>query len=130
LWLLAAIPLVTAVSTVSGAVLRALERLIRVLWTYVAATVMTLLVGLPLVFAYGVNGALTSMLLAAATTAILGTHASWRLTSAPRRPDRRRKRGWRDDPVAAETRALRSASFVDSSDGASDGSRDGTRARP
>jgi O-antigen/teichoic acid export membrane protein len=130
LWLLAAIPLVTAVTTVSGAVLRALERLIRVLWTYVAATVMTLLVGLPLVFAYGVNGALASMLLAAATTAILGTHASWRLTSAPRRPDRRRKRGWQDEPASAGTRALRSAPFVDSSDGTSDGSRDGARARP
>jgi O-antigen/teichoic acid export membrane protein len=92
LWLLAAIPLVTAVSTVAGAVLRALERLTRVLWTYVAATLMTLLVGLPLVFVYGVNGALASMLLAALTTAVLGTHASWRLTSEPKRPDRQRTR--------------------------------------
>jgi O-antigen/teichoic acid export membrane protein len=130
LWLLAAIPLVTAVSAVSGAVLRALERLGRVLWTYVAATVMTLLVGLPLVFAYGVNGALASMLLAALTTAILGTHASWRLTSAPRRPDRRRTRRWPGGPASAGTRAPSSAPFVDSSDGTSDGSRDGAHARP
>ena len=82
LWLLAAIPVVTAVSAVSGAVLRSLERLDRVLWSYVAATVVTLVLGLPLVFAYGVNGALTSTLVTAATTAILGTYASQRLTAA------------------------------------------------
>jgi O-antigen/teichoic acid export membrane protein len=105
LWLLAAIPLVTAVSAVSGAVLRALERLGRVLWTYVAATVVTLLVGLPLVFAYGVDGALASMLLSAVTTAILGTHASWRLTSAPRGPDRRRARRRPDEPASDATPA-------------------------
>jgi O-antigen/teichoic acid export membrane protein len=105
LWLLAAIPLVTAVSAVSGAVLRALERLGRVLWTYVAATVVTLLVGLPLVFVYAVNGALASMLISAVTTAILGTHASWRLTSAPRRPDRRRARRRPDEPASDATPA-------------------------
>lgn len=82
LWLLAAIPVVTAVSAVSGAVLRSLERLDRVLWSYVVATVVTLVLGLPLVFAYGVNGALTSTLATAATTAILGTYASQRLTAA------------------------------------------------
>jgi O-antigen/teichoic acid export membrane protein len=109
LWLLAAIPLVTAVSAVSGAVLRTLERLGRVLWTYVAATVVTLLIGLPLVFAYGVNGALASMLLSAATTAILGTHASWRFISAPRRPHRRRARGWPDEPASDGAPALSSS---------------------
>jgi O-antigen/teichoic acid export membrane protein len=86
LWLLAAIPFVSAVSGVSGAVLRAVERPDRVLWTYVAATAVTCLVGLPLVFAYGVNGALASLLLSAATTAILGTHASRRFMAAPRQP--------------------------------------------
>jgi hypothetical protein len=43
---------------------------------------VTLVLGLPLVFAYGVNGALTSTLATAATTAILGTYASQRLTAA------------------------------------------------
>jgi O-antigen/teichoic acid export membrane protein len=109
LWLLAAIPLVTAVSAVAGAVLRALERLGRVLWTYVAATVMTLLVGLPLVFAYGVNGALASMLLSAATTAVLGAHASRRFTSAPRRSNQRRAQGWPDEPPSDGATALSSS---------------------
>jgi O-antigen/teichoic acid export membrane protein len=88
LWLLAAIPVVTAVSTVAGAVLRALERLDWVLWTYVAATAATLLVGLPLIFHYGVDGALASLLLSAATTAIVGTHASRRCITAPTRQAR------------------------------------------
>jgi O-antigen/teichoic acid export membrane protein len=86
LWLLAAIPLVSAVSGVAGAVLRAVERPDRVLWTYVAATTVTLLVGLPLVFAYGVDGALASLLLSAATTAILGIYEGWRFVAAPRQP--------------------------------------------
>ena len=63
LWLLAAIPLVAAVSGVSGAVLRALERPDQVLWSYVVATGVTCLFGLPLVYRYGVDGALASMLL-------------------------------------------------------------------
>jgi O-antigen/teichoic acid export membrane protein len=83
LWLLAGIPLVTAVSGVSGAVLRVLERPDRVLWTYVAATAVTFLIGLPLVYGYGVDGALASMLLASATTATLGMHACRRLIAAP-----------------------------------------------
>jgi O-antigen/teichoic acid export membrane protein len=86
LWLLAAIPLVSAVSGVAGAVLRAVERPDRVLRTYVAATAVTLLVGLPLVFAYGVDGALASLLLSAATTAILGLYEGRRFVAAPRRP--------------------------------------------
>jgi O-antigen/teichoic acid export membrane protein len=89
LWLLAAIPLVTAVSGVSGAVLRALERPDQVLWTYVAATAATCLVGLPLVYAYSVDGALASLLLSATTTGVLGTLASRRLT-AQRQPTVRR----------------------------------------
>ena len=86
LWLLAAIPVVSAVSAIAGAVLRAVERPDRVLWTYVAATAVTLLVGLPLVFAYGVNGALVSLLLSAATTAILGIYAARGLVAAYTRP--------------------------------------------
>ena len=86
LWLLAAIPLVTAVSGVSGAVLRAVERPDRVLWTYVAATAVTFVIGLPLVYGYGVDGALGSMLLSTGTTAILATVASRRLTEAQRQP--------------------------------------------
>jgi O-antigen/teichoic acid export membrane protein len=103
LWLLAAIPLVTAVSTVSGAVLVALQRLDRVLWSYIAATAVTLLVGLPLVVAYGVDGALASMLLSVATTAILMTHARWRFTSVPRQPDLRRAHGWQKEPASDGT---------------------------
>jgi O-antigen/teichoic acid export membrane protein len=86
LWLLAAIPLVSAVSGVAGAVLRVVERPDRVLWTYVAATTVTLLVGLPLVSAYGVDGALASLLLSAATTAILGIYEGRRFVAAPRQP--------------------------------------------
>lgn len=82
LLLLAAIPLVTAVSAVPGMVLRALERPDQVLRTYVAATIVTCLVGLPLVFEFGVLGALTAVLLSAATTAISGSLASARLIRA------------------------------------------------
>jgi len=87
-WLLALIPLFTGVFTVSGDVLASLERLNRVLWSFIAAAAVTLLIGLPLVFAYGVNGALTSMLLSAATTAVLSTYASRQATAALRQsPD-------------------------------------------
>jgi O-antigen/teichoic acid export membrane protein len=86
LCLLAAIPLVTAISGVSGAVLRALEQPDRVLWTYVAAAAVTCLVGLPLVNRYSVNGALGSILLSTSTIAILGTWASRRFTA--QRPQR------------------------------------------
>jgi O-antigen/teichoic acid export membrane protein len=79
LWLLAAIPLATAVSAVSGAILRVLERPDQVLWTYVAATTVTCLVGLPLVYHFSVDGALASMLLSTVTTAILATYAGRRL---------------------------------------------------
>lgn len=111
LWLLAAIPLVSAVSGVSGAVLRAVERPDRVLWTYVASTVVTCLFGLPLVFAYGVDGALASLLLSAATTAILGTHASRRFIAAPTRPTGALTEpgAWPDIPRSAGTRARRSS---------------------
>lgn len=81
LWLLAVIPLMTAVSVVAGAVLRALERPDRVLWTYVAATAVTCLAGLPLVFLFGVDGALTALLLSSATTAITGLVAAGGLTA-------------------------------------------------
>jgi O-antigen/teichoic acid export membrane protein len=93
LWLLAAIPLVAAVSGVSGAVLRALERPDRVLWTYVAATAVTCFIGLPLVFRYGVDGALASVLLSTATTATLATYASRRLTAVPSQPTVARRGG-------------------------------------
>jgi O-antigen/teichoic acid export membrane protein len=100
LWLLAAIPFVTAVSTVSGAVLLALERPDRMLWAYVAATAVTLLIGLPLVFAYGVNGALASMLLSTATTAILVTHASQRSTTAPSQVASAQRGEWSEEPAS------------------------------
>ncbi len=86
LWLLAAIPLVSAVSGVAGAVLRALERPDRVLWTYVAATAVTCLVGLPLVLRFSVTGALASLLLSAATTAALGVWECRRLVDARPQP--------------------------------------------
>jgi O-antigen/teichoic acid export membrane protein len=109
LWLLAAIPPVTAVSWVSGAVLRALERPDQVLWTYIAATAVTLLIGLPLVFGYSVDGALTSLLLSAATTAILGTHASRRLTAVPRHPPSVERREWTAEH-ASDAPAVRNSS--------------------
>jgi O-antigen/teichoic acid export membrane protein len=73
LWLLAAIPLAAAFSGISTAVLRAMERPDHVLWAYVAATGVTVLVGLPLVHRYSVDGALGSMLLSTGTTAIAAT---------------------------------------------------------
>jgi O-antigen/teichoic acid export membrane protein len=81
LWLLAVIPLVTSVSAVAGAVLRAVERPDRVLWTYIAATAMTCVVGLPLVYRFGVDGALAALLFSATTTAISGVWAAQRLAS-------------------------------------------------
>jgi O-antigen/teichoic acid export membrane protein len=110
LWLLAAIPLVTAVSTVAGDVLAVLERLDRVLWSYVAGTAVTLLVGLPLVFNYGVDGALASMLLSVATTAILCTYAVRRSTAAPRRPTGAPRGEWPDEPASDGAPALGSSS--------------------
>jgi O-antigen/teichoic acid export membrane protein len=80
LLMLAALPLVAAVSGVAASLLRALERPDQVLLTYVAASAVTCLVGLPLVSAYSVHGALASVLLSSATTATLGTAACWRLT--------------------------------------------------
>jgi O-antigen/teichoic acid export membrane protein len=106
LWLLAAIPVVTAVSAVSGAVLRSLERLDRVLWSYVGATVVTLFIGLPLVFGYSVNGALTSILLTAATTAVLTTYASQRLTAGGRQLTGARGADRRDEPASDRAPAL------------------------
>jgi O-antigen/teichoic acid export membrane protein len=106
LWLLAAIPVVTAVSAVSGAVLRSLEQLDRVFWSYVAATLVTLFLGLPLVFGYGVNGALTSILLSATTIAILTTYASQRLSAAGRRLTGARGADTRDEPKSGTAPAL------------------------
>ena len=114
LWLLAVIPLVSAVSGVAGAVLRALERPDRVLWTYVAATAVTCLVGLPLVLRFSVNGALASLLLSAATTAALGVWECRRLVGARPQPEAPPGRipaepaPWRRQP-AEPTREGRSA---------------------
>jgi O-antigen/teichoic acid export membrane protein len=98
-WLLALIPLFTGVFTVSGDVLASLERLNRVLWSFIAAAAVTLLIGLPLVFAYGVDGALTSMLLSAATTAVLSTYASRRSTAALRQSPDAQRRSRPDEPA-------------------------------
>ena len=80
LWLLAATPLFTAISLVSSAVLRALERPDRVLWTNVASTAVTCVIGLPLIWLWSVDGALGSVLLSAVTAAVLATWAGHRLT--------------------------------------------------
>jgi O-antigen/teichoic acid export membrane protein len=80
LWLLAAILLFTAILGVVSSVLRALERPDYLMWTNVAATVVTCVVGLPLVFWWGVNGALGSVLLSVVTTLALATWGSRRLT--------------------------------------------------
>jgi O-antigen/teichoic acid export membrane protein len=89
LWMLAAIPLVTAVAAISGTTLRAIERPDWVLRTYVAATVVTCLVGLPLVYRFGVDGALAALLLSSVTTAVSGVLASRRLTGEGSTPPRR-----------------------------------------
>jgi O-antigen/teichoic acid export membrane protein len=82
LWLLAVIPLGTAILGVSSSVLRAVERPDCVLWANVAATAVTFIVGLPLVFKWGTNGALGSVLLSLVTTVILASWAGHRLTRA------------------------------------------------
>jgi O-antigen/teichoic acid export membrane protein len=79
LLMLAALPLVAAVSGVAAAVLRAMERPDQVLWTYVAATAITCVAGLPLVYAYSAHGALASLVLSSAVTAALGTAACRRV---------------------------------------------------
>ena len=89
LWLLAATPLFTGISLVSSGVLRALERPDRVLWTNLASTAVTCVVGLPLVLWWSVDGALGSVLLAAGTAAALATWASHRLSGHPREVARR-----------------------------------------
>jgi O-antigen/teichoic acid export membrane protein len=95
LWILAVIPVVTAVSAIAGTVLRAIERPDWVLRTYVAATLVTCLVGLPLVYRFGVDGALAAILLSSLTTALFGVLASRRLTdegsARPRRARRPRE---------------------------------------
>jgi O-antigen/teichoic acid export membrane protein len=80
-WLVAALPLVTSISLVSAGVLRALERPDRVLWTYVTSTAVTGLAGLLLVHRWGVNGALSSLVLAATGAAIVAKENCRRLAS-------------------------------------------------
>jgi len=93
LWLVAAIPLFTAVSLVSTAVLRALERPDQVLLTSIGSTVVTCVLGLPLIWRWGVEGALASILLSALTAAALARWANVRLTSEERAGERRHGRG-------------------------------------
>jgi O-antigen/teichoic acid export membrane protein len=124
LWLLAAIPLATAVSAVSGAVLRVLERPDQVLWTYVAAATVTCLIGLPLVYHFSVDGALASMLLSTATTAVLATYAGRQLLAAQTRSASATRAGV---PRACETAELHeehrrgAMPFIDSRDGGRSG---------
>jgi O-antigen/teichoic acid export membrane protein len=89
LWLIAAIPFFTALSLVSTAVLRAVERPDQVLLTSIGSTAVTCLIGLPLIWRWGVEGALASILLSAATAAALARWANLRLATAGRPGERR-----------------------------------------
>jgi O-antigen/teichoic acid export membrane protein len=84
LWLVAAIPFFTAVSLVSVAVLRAVERPDQVLLTSVGSTAVTFLIGLPLIWRWGVDGALASILLSAVAAAVLARWANLRVTAGTR----------------------------------------------
>jgi O-antigen/teichoic acid export membrane protein len=79
LWLLAAIPPLTATLAVSSSTLRALERPDWIMWANVAATAVTCVIGLLLVFWWAVDGALVSILLSLVTTVALASWASHRL---------------------------------------------------
>jgi len=85
LWMIAIIPLFTAILGVSSSVLRAAERPDRVMWANMAATAVTCAIGLPLVYVWGVDGALASVLLSLVTTVVLATWAGHRVmdTSSP-----------------------------------------------
>jgi O-antigen/teichoic acid export membrane protein len=79
--LVAALPVAVSISLVSAGILRAMERPDRVLWTYVASTAVTCSAGLLLVYLWGVNGALASLVLSASVAAIVAKESSRRLTA-------------------------------------------------
>jgi O-antigen/teichoic acid export membrane protein len=79
LTLLAIIPLLTAILAVSSSVLRALERPDWIMWANAASTAVTCVIGLPLVYWWGVDGALGSVLLSLVTTVVVVAHAGHRL---------------------------------------------------
>jgi O-antigen/teichoic acid export membrane protein len=86
LWLVATIPVAAATSLAAGSVLRALERPDLVLRSYLVTAVVAVAVGLPMVFAWGITGALGSILLSTATTALLTAAAAGsRVTADPAR---------------------------------------------
>lgn len=78
LWLAGLIPLMAAVSSVYGAALRALELPNRVFMTYACSTGLAVTVGLALVRARGVEGALIGWLLTYSVTAGMMTLSFWR----------------------------------------------------
>jgi len=70
LWLLGLVPLGLGVTTVLSAVLRALERPDLVFWAQAFATVVTLTLGVGLVWCWGVKGAIYGVSLSGATGAL------------------------------------------------------------
>lgn len=75
-WWLAAIPVAGALVDVLGAALRALERPKLVFAAYVATAAIAALLGLPLMFEYGVLGAVIALL---ATSLVTGAAMAWLL---------------------------------------------------
>jgi len=83
LWLAGLVPLMAAVSNVNGAALRALELPSQVFLTYVCSTGVAVTIGLMLVRAWGVEGALVGWLLAYAVTASMMVFSFWRSRRRP-----------------------------------------------
>lgn len=71
LWIAGALPVCTALIAVLGGTLRAVERPDKIFWAYVAATAVTVTLGMALIAALGVAGALTGLLLSSVTTVIV-----------------------------------------------------------
>lgn len=63
------IPIAAGAAMVLGAGLRAIERPSSVFWGYVAASVSTVFLGLPLAYVWGVSGAASGMLISSSTGA-------------------------------------------------------------
>lgn len=70
LWLIGLMPLASAVGIVLGGALRAIERPDRVFWAYMFSGLATLIVGLGLVFLWGITGAVTGLLLSYVVAAV------------------------------------------------------------
>jgi len=70
LWLLSLVAIAAAITSVLGTALRALECPQDVFWVYAVASLLAVAVGVPLVFAFQMPGAIIGMVLTSVTTAI------------------------------------------------------------